>query len=278
VDDAAIAEYLKRPPEQVRLAELYPELPQPIPFAEACADPLWEDGDDEEERPAEGEHLYYISVPIPKPYGSLSTSFAVTEHHHRIVEEYGAAQERQADGEDACAAARWKKRPAPPPRAPEPEDIPPDGKLTPRQQEFCRHYAAQPVATRAAILAGYSEDNAAPYGSRLLNNPLVLDRIAKLRAEQRIRYVVERDTVHDKLEAVFFGALGERNHAAAVSALRLQASLAGMLGLAAAKRRAKESQGATSKKPRKAKAAPRLKPRKAKAPSRRKPRKANKSQ
>lgn len=275
--DAAIAEYLKRPPEEVRLAELYPELPQPIPFVEACAGPLWEKGDDEEERPKEGEHLYYISVAIPKGSGSVRTDFAVTAHHHRIVEEYDVALERQYDGEQACAAARWKKAPAPPSRAPAPDDIPPDGKLTPRQEAFCRNYAVQPVATRAAILAGYSEDNAAPYGSRLLNNPLVLDRIAALRAEQQIRYVVERDTVHEKLEAVFFGALGERHHAAAISALRLQAALAGLLG-AAAKREAKESQGVTGEKPRKAKAARRAKPRKAKALSRRKPRKAKKSQ
>jgi hypothetical protein len=277
VDAAVIAEYLKRPPEEVRLAELYPELPQPIPFAEACAGPLWENGDDEEERPAEGDHLYYISVAIPNGSGSVRTKFAVTKHHHRVVEEYDVAMERQFDAEQACAAARWKKPPAPPPRPPEPEDIPPDGKLTLRQEAFCRNYAVQPVATRAAILAGFSESNAAPYGSRLLNNPLVLERIATLRAEQSIRYVVERDTVHDKLEAVFFGALGESNHAAAVSALRLQAALAGLLG-AAAKRKAKESQGAAGEKPRKAKSARRPKPRKAKALSRRKPRKAKKSQ
>ena len=226
--DAAIAEYLKRPPEQVRLAELYPELPQPIPFAEACAGPLWEDGDDEEERPAEGDHLYYISVPIPKPYGSLSTDFAVTKHHHRIVEEYYEAQDRQADAEDACAAARWKKPPAPPPRAPEPEDVPPDGKLVPRQEAFCRNYAVQPIAIRAAILAGYAESNADSYGPRLLKNPLVLDRIAALRAETGIHYTLERDTMHDKLEAIFFDALGEHNHAAAVAALRLQALLGGL--------------------------------------------------
>ena len=68
--------------------------------------------------------------------------------------------------------------------------------------------------------------NAANPGYRLLKNPLVLDRIARLRAEQNLHYVVEPDTIHDKLEAVFFEALAERNHAAAVAALRLQAGLA----------------------------------------------------
>jgi hypothetical protein len=281
MDRAAIAEYLKRPPEEVRLAELYPELPQPIPFADALADVVWDEENDreyDEDDPPSHPPSYSISVPIPLGSGSISTEFTVTAHHHRIVDEYGDAQERQQDAEEACAAARWKKPPAPPPRAPEPEDVPPGGKLTPRQGEFCRHYAAQPVATRAAILAGYSEDNAAPYGSRLLNNPLVLERIAKLRAEQQIRYVVERDTMHDKLEAVFFGALGERNHAAATSALRLQAALAGMLGRAETKGEAKKSQGAAGEKPRKAKVALLRKPRKANLASRRKPRKANQSQ
>jgi hypothetical protein len=225
MDAAAIAEYLKRPPEEVRLAELYPELPQPIPFADATPESPYDDDDVEDAGPTEG---YYIAIPIPKPHGSLCTSFAVSEHHHRIVAEYFEAQERQADAEEACAAARWKKPPAPPPRAPEPEDVPPGGKLTPRQEEFCRHYAAQPVAIRAAVLAGYAESNADSYGPRLLKNPLVLDRIAVLRGEKGIRYTLERDTMHDKLEAVFFDALGERNHAAAVAALRLQALLGGL--------------------------------------------------
>ena len=253
MDHAAIVEYLRRPPEEVRLAELYPELPQPIPFAEACAAPRWDENEEDVDCPPEERHVFYISIQIPKPYGSLGTDFAVTEQHHRIVEEYYEAQDRQSDAEDECAAARWLKPPAPPPRPAEPEDVPPGGKLTARQEEFCRQYAVQPIGTRAAILAGYSEDNAAPYGSRLLNNPLVLDRIARLRAERDIHYVVERDTVHDKLEAVYFGALGERNHAAAVSALRLQASLAGILGRVDTKDKAKKSQGEAGKKPRKAK-------------------------
>ncbi|MFO0987714.1 MAG: terminase small subunit [Alphaproteobacteria bacterium] len=276
---AAIRDYLKRPPEQVRLAELYPELPRPIPFADASPEGPFDDAADDAEAPPQDErHVYYIAMAIPDGAGTASTSFAVTAQHHRIVCEYGAALERQSDAREACAAARWRISAPPPARAPEPEDVPHGGRLTPRQEEFCLHYAAQPIATRAAILAGYAEANAAPYGSRLLNNPLVLDRIARLRTERHIRYVVERDTVHDKLEAVYFDALGERKHAAAVSALRLQAALAGMLGRAAAKREAKKSQGAAGEKPTKAKAARAAKPRKAKADSRRKPRKAKKSQ
>jgi len=225
MDREAKLEHLRLPPEQVRLAPLYPDLPNPVPFATADAE-----GPMEDEHGPEYRGIYSVAFE-QRPQQWLS-GYDVTEQHHRIVEEYGAARERQEEAEEACALARWKKpdpKDAPPAREPEPEAVPPQGKLTPRQEAFCLHYAAQPVGTRAAVLAGYSEDNAAPYGSRLLKNPLVLDRIARLRAEQYIQYVVERDTVHDKIEAVFFEALGERNHAAAVSALRLQATLAGIM-------------------------------------------------
>jgi phage terminase small subunit len=280
MDREAKLEHLRLPPEQVRLALLYPDLPNPIPFATADSG-----GPMEEEHGAEFRGIHMVAFEH-RPKQWLS-GYMVTEQHNRIIEEYEAAIERQQDAEEACALARWNKpdpADAPPPREPEPEEIPPEGRLMPRQEEFCRHYAAQPVGTRAAVLAGYSEDNAAPYGSRLLKNPLVLDRIAKLRAEQHIHYVIERDTVHDKLEAVFFEALGERNHAAAVAALRLQASIAGIVprqtpdGAGAAGEKANKSQGAAPKKPRKAKVGPREKPRKAKPPPRRKPRKAKQSQ
>jgi phage terminase small subunit len=219
-----IAAQLKLPPERVRLRELYPELPEPIPFGDVYPLGPWseDEGDPPELR---GCHYIYFDHPaLP----TLS-KFAVTEQHFRIAEEYDDARERQYEADAACAAARWENRsPDSGPREPEPEAIPPRGELTARQEEFCRHYATQPVAMRAAVLAGYSEESADTYGPRLLRNPLVLDRIAKLRQERHVRYVVERDTLHDKLEAVFFGALAERNHAAAVSALRLQAALGGL--------------------------------------------------
>lgn len=158
----------------------------------------------------------------------------VTEEQHRFIVQHEEARERQREAEDQAAAARWN--PPPPPREPEPEEIPPSGKLNPRQEEFCRHYATQPVATRAAALAGYADEFAKNQGYRLLKNPLVLDRIAQIRAEGKLVYALERDTMHDKLEALFFDALGERNHAAAVAALRLQAGLAGMMPRARGRR------------------------------------------
>ena len=207
-----------------------------------------------------------------EPEERTAMNAALTRNEAGILD--GLAQEA---AEAAAAAARWSRLPPSPPweteGEPEPEHVPPEGKLTPRQDEFCRHYAAQPVATRAAVLAGYSEDNASGYGSRLLKNPLILDRIAAFRAAERIHYVLERDTVHDKLEALFFDALGHRNHAAAVSALKLQAALAGMFQRQPAEaaepqalpgEKAKKSQPRRSKKPRKAKVGARQKPGKAK--------------
>lgn len=180
----------------------------------------------------DGEIVYWASLCVGPRSHVHST---VTEEEHRFIGQFEEARDRQEEAYADAAAARWNPPPPPPPpREPEPEEIPPEGKLTPRQEEFCRHYAAQPVATRAAALAGYAKDNAANQGHRLLKNPFVLDRVAQLRAESGVPYVVQRDTMHDKLEAVFFDALSDRNHAAAVAALRLQASLAGMTARAAA--------------------------------------------
>jgi phage terminase small subunit len=155
--------------------------------------------------------------------------YECSEEKYRIVCQYDAAKRRQGDAEDACMQARgwaYPEEELAEEDEPAPEAIPPAGKLTARQVLFCEHYAAQPVAARAAVLAGYADGNATNHGSRLLKNPLVLARIAELRAEKKLSYVLEADTLHDKLEAVFFEAIGDRNHAAAVSALRLQAGLA----------------------------------------------------
>lgn len=156
-------------------------------------------------------------------------SYECSEEAYRIITEYEAVRRRQAEAEDACMAARgWEyaEQDLAEEDEPAPEAVPPEGKLTARQALFCENYAARPVATRAAVLAGYSEDSAHNQGHRLLKNPQVLTRIAALRAARNLRYVIEPDTLQDKLEAVFFDALSERNHSAAVAALRLQAGLA----------------------------------------------------
>jgi hypothetical protein len=106
---------------------------------------------------------------------------------------------------------------------------PPPRTLLPRQEAFCRNYVTQPVATRAAVLAGYAERSAYNQGHRLLHQSAILERIAELRAERSLRYVIERDTSLDKLEAVFQSAFGSCDFAPALAALRFQAQLAGLL-------------------------------------------------
>ena len=148
---------------------------------------------------------------------------------YRVIAQYEAVRERQRAAEHACAEGRgfyWPEEPLAEADEPAPEAVPPAGRLTARQALFCENYATQPVATRAAVLAGYAEDSAYNQGHRLLKNPLVLARVAELRAERKLRYVVQADTLQDKLEAVFFDALSGGKHSAAVAALRLQAGLA----------------------------------------------------
>jgi phage terminase small subunit len=201
-----------------------------------------------------------------------SGTYACGEEQYRIITQYDEAKRRQEEAEIACATERdfdWPEPELDEEDEPAPEALPPEGKLTARQALFCENFATQPVATRAAVLAGYAAENAANQGHRLLKNPLILDRIAALRAERKLRYVVETDTVHDKLEAVFFDALGNGHHAAAVAALRLQAGLARLPTRAPAagadggakpanakrprvRRQAEESRGRRRKKTRKA--------------------------
>jgi MoxR-like ATPase len=147
----------------------------------------------------------------------------VTEDQFRIAAQYIEARERL----DKQSAARARYRPPPP--EPPLEALEPQEKLTPRQEAFCRHYAARPVAARAAMLAGYSSQSAGNRGWKLLRHPLVLARLAEIRAQEKLRYEIEPDTVHDKLETVFFEAIESGNLGAAVTALRLQVALAGLL-------------------------------------------------
>ena len=74
----------------------------------------------------------------------------VTPDQYRIIQQYQAAHDRACDADFEVE----KRRKQPPDREPEPEEIPPARQLMPRQDAFCRHYAAQPVAARAAALAG----------------------------------------------------------------------------------------------------------------------------
>lgn len=54
-----------------------------------------------------------------------------------------------------------------------------EGKLSARQQRFVEEYLLDPIATQAAIRAGYSERTAGVQGCRLLNNANVSRAIAE---------------------------------------------------------------------------------------------------
>lgn len=61
------------------------------------------------------------------------------------------------------------------------------GKLSPKQTVFINEYAKSLNATQSAIRAGYSENSARVQGHRLLNNPLVkekVDEVMRIRAEE----------------------------------------------------------------------------------------------
>jgi len=159
--------------------------------------------------------------------------FAVKDEMKEIIERIvppTRALDDPDDVEDDAPSSQVEGAPpARPPAVPSAAPAHARANLLPRQEAFCRCYATQPVATRAAVLAGYAERSAYNQGHRLLQSAEVLERIAELRAERDLTYVLERDTMHDKLEGVFMQALADRDLAPAIAAVRVQATLAGLL-------------------------------------------------
>jgi len=165
---------------------------------------------------------WLLTMEMPRGSGNWR-NVAVNADQFRIGSQYEAARNRL--NEAMRERDGYRRPPAEPPL----DAVEPQDKLTPRQARFCEHYAARPVATRAAMMAGYSTHSAASQGWKLLRHPLVLARLAELREERKLRYRIEPDTLHDKLEAVFFEALESGSHGAAIAALKFQAALGGLL-------------------------------------------------
>lgn len=66
--------------------------------------------------------------------------------------------------------------------------------LNRQQKEFCRFYVANKNATKAAALAGYSKENAARQGFRLLHTP---------KCKKYIDYLDETNTkIYEELSAI----------------------------------------------------------------------------
>ncbi len=131
----------------------------------------------------------------------------------------------------------------------DPNDSDTLSKLLPRQEAFCRNYVVQPVATRAAVLAGYAARSAHNQGHRLLRCAEILERIEALRAERKLTYVLERDTMIDKLDGVFLDAFECGKHAPAIAAIRLQVELQGLRPGARGRMRRKKMSNAASRRP-----------------------------
>jgi hypothetical protein len=55
--------------------------------------------------------------------------------------------------------------------------------LTSRQEQFCVEYAIDSNAAQAAIRAGYTESNSKSNGYKLLQNPLIKERLAENKAD-----------------------------------------------------------------------------------------------
>jgi len=53
--------------------------------------------------------------------------------------------------------------------------------MTPKQREFARHYANEPVVLKAALAAGYSDNYARTHGKILLGNEEIVAEIQRIR-------------------------------------------------------------------------------------------------
>jgi hypothetical protein len=69
------------------------------------------------------------------------------------------------------------------------------GKLTDKQEMFCKEYVIDLNATQAAIRAGYSGKTAQKIGSENLSKPVIVNRIAELSASRNEKMVVDAEWV-----------------------------------------------------------------------------------
>lgn len=75
-------------------------------------------------------------------------------------------------------------------------------KLTDREERFCTEYVRSGKKVEAAILAGYSEKNAATYGSRLYSKAHIRERIGELRADVSDRNNLDTDKIINRISNI----------------------------------------------------------------------------
>lgn len=84
-----------------------------------------------------------------------------------------------------------------------------DGKLTARQKRFVEEYLLDLNATKAAIRAGYTKDNAQQAGSEILSNPVVKEAVNKAMERRSARTAIKSDRVLKELALIAFSDLGQ---------------------------------------------------------------------
>ena len=105
-------------------------------------------------------------------------------------------------------------------------------KLTNRQKTFARKIVEGIYSnTECARLAGYSEERANEYASRLLNGrdyPHVLEYITELRQERERKYGVTLIGQLERLQKLSIGAEEEGQFSAAINAEKIRSALGGL--------------------------------------------------
>ena len=92
-------------------------------------------------------------------------------------------------------------------------------KLTPKQEKFCQHVASGTSLKESAVLAGYSNNNAARAGAFLANHePLVKARIQELQNRGAARATLTLSKHLDNLEQLRDKAISNNAFGAAVTA------------------------------------------------------------
>lgn len=77
--------------------------------------------------------------------------------------------------------------------------------LTEKQEQFCQAYLIDFNASKAARLAGYSEDTAGAIGWENLKKPEIQARISELRLEMGKGFNVTRERIAQELALIAFG-------------------------------------------------------------------------
>ena len=95
------------------------------------------------------------------------------------------------------------------------------GKLTGKQELFCREFIADLNATQAAIRAGYKKRSAHSIGAENLAKPQIAERIKELMREREIRLQLTVDGVVKRINDVANAANAEGDHNSELKALEM---------------------------------------------------------